>query len=192
MSFLLSCTSLGLQTCPMEGFNQRGLLSSLKVPQPWRYEAGLMVSVGRKYQGHQANDDDVGMKVRVSTFEPIERSCASTYHHPTPHHPQHPDPRGIGANSTPRFTLDEYMINPDALFISYTCIFNYFVVMFVRIVHLCQSLSPPMLTPESARRSSTEVTPWTSLRSSPRTPPMSSFPQFQRRSPLLSSRSLNS
>eukprot|EP00520_Triparma_pacifica_P011626 CAMPEP_0118636982 /NCGR_PEP_ID=MMETSP0785-20121206/2915_1 /TAXON_ID=91992 /ORGANISM="Bolidomonas pacifica, Strain CCMP 1866" /LENGTH=69 /DNA_ID=CAMNT_0006528149 /DNA_START=744 /DNA_END=950 /DNA_ORIENTATION=- len=61
MTFILSCTSRGLQTCPMEGINQRGLISALEVEQPWRYEASLIVSVGTAYQGEESNQDDVGM-----------------------------------------------------------------------------------------------------------------------------------
>ncbi|GMH74169.1 hypothetical protein TrRE_jg11176 [Triparma retinervis] len=89
MTFILSCTSRGLQTCPMEGINQRGLLSALDVPEPWRYEAAMIVSVGKAYSGGASNEDDVGMA--------------------------HPDPRGVGANSTPRFSLDSYLLSSPKL-----------------------------------------------------------------------------
>ncbi|GMI28370.1 hypothetical protein TrCOL_g7045 [Triparma columacea] len=89
MTFILSCTSRGLQTCPMEGFNQRGLLSALDVSEPWRYEAAMIVSVGKAYNGEASNEDDVGMA--------------------------HPDPRGLGGNSTPRFSLDSYLLSSPKL-----------------------------------------------------------------------------
>lgn len=87
MTFMLSCTSKNLQTCPMEGFNQRGMLSALRIPQPWRYEACLAVSVGTKYEdGNDAGVDDVGML--------------------------HSDPRGVGSNATKRLALSDVLLSP--------------------------------------------------------------------------------
>lgn len=59
MTFLLACTSRGLSTCPMEGFDAGGVRKVLNVPRG-RYSIPLIVCVGKS---HKMSDeaDDTGM-----------------------------------------------------------------------------------------------------------------------------------
>ena len=47
MSYLLACTSRGIATCPMEGYNTAGIRRLLKIPR--RYTIPLIVATGRPY-----------------------------------------------------------------------------------------------------------------------------------------------
>ena len=42
---MLACTSVGLSTSPMEGFDERRICSALKIPTE-RYKVPLVISVG--------------------------------------------------------------------------------------------------------------------------------------------------
>ena len=59
MTFLLACTSRGLSTCPMEGFDAGGVRKALDIPRG-RYSIPLIVCVGKP---HEIRDeaDDTGM-----------------------------------------------------------------------------------------------------------------------------------
>ena len=97
----------------MEGFNQRGLLSALDVSEPWRYEAAMIVSVGKAYNGEASNEDD-GENDRfgcegISSFHLTSSSSLTAVGM------AHPDPRGLGGNSTPRFSLDSYLLSSPKL-----------------------------------------------------------------------------
>lgn len=54
MSFLLTCTSRGLATIPMEGLNASSIRRVLHIPS--RYAIPLMVSVGRPYYDQEQED----------------------------------------------------------------------------------------------------------------------------------------
>jgi Nitroreductase len=61
MTYMLACTSRGLATCPMEGYNIGGLRKVLKVPK--RYGIPLIVSTGQPFLRKQDEcQDDVGME----------------------------------------------------------------------------------------------------------------------------------
>jgi nitroreductase len=59
MSYMLACTSQGLATCPMEGFDAQGIRSVLGIPR--RFGIPLIVSTGTKYRGDEEGVDDVGV-----------------------------------------------------------------------------------------------------------------------------------
>lgn len=66
MAYMLACTSRGLATCPMEGFNAGGIRQVLKIPR--RYAIPIIVSTGRPYVRPQKvevtetdTSDDMGM-----------------------------------------------------------------------------------------------------------------------------------
>mmetsp|Transcript_952 Transcript_952/g.1662 ORF Transcript_952/g.1662 Transcript_952/m.1662 type:complete len:347 (-) Transcript_952:1285-2325(-) len=61
MTYMLACTSRGLATCPMEGFNVGGLRKVLRIPK--RYGIPLIVSTGQPFLRKQEEcHDDVGME----------------------------------------------------------------------------------------------------------------------------------
>ena len=66
MAYMLACTSRGLTTCPMEGFNAGGIRKALQIPR--RYSIPIIVSTGRAYVRPEAiaatatdTSDDMGM-----------------------------------------------------------------------------------------------------------------------------------
>eukprot|EP00550_Attheya_septentrionalis_P011933 CAMPEP_0198301512 /NCGR_PEP_ID=MMETSP1449-20131203/51876_1 /TAXON_ID=420275 /ORGANISM="Attheya septentrionalis, Strain CCMP2084" /LENGTH=397 /DNA_ID=CAMNT_0044003613 /DNA_START=172 /DNA_END=1365 /DNA_ORIENTATION=- len=63
MSYMLGCSSRGLATCPMEGYNAGGIRKALGIPR--RYAIPLIISTGHDYHiaAAKTNDepDDVGM-----------------------------------------------------------------------------------------------------------------------------------
>jgi len=59
MTYLLGCTSRGMATCPMEGYNVGGLRKVLGIPR--RYAIPIIVSAGVAYKGDEDGTDDVGM-----------------------------------------------------------------------------------------------------------------------------------
>jgi nitroreductase len=59
MSYILGCTSRGLATCPMEGFNAGGVRKALNIPR--RFAIPLIVSTGVPYKAEVDESDDVGM-----------------------------------------------------------------------------------------------------------------------------------
>ena len=66
MSYMLGCTSRGLSTCPMEGYNAGGIRRALNIPR--RYSIPIIVSTGHPYvrpKDTPATDtdtsDDMGM-----------------------------------------------------------------------------------------------------------------------------------
>ncbi len=62
MTYMLACSSRGVATSPMEGFNIGGLRKVLKIPK--RYTIPLIVSTGSSYQREVEEEgfDDVGME----------------------------------------------------------------------------------------------------------------------------------
>lgn len=62
MTYMLACSSRGLATSPMEGFNIGGLRKVLNIPR--RYTIPLIVSTGSPYQREVEEEgfDDVGME----------------------------------------------------------------------------------------------------------------------------------
>ena len=61
MSFMLGCTSRGLASCPMEGFNAGGIRKALGISR--RYAIPIIVSVGLPYEREEEEEgeDDAGM-----------------------------------------------------------------------------------------------------------------------------------
>ena len=60
MTYMLACTSRGLSTCPMEGFDAQGIRNILGVPR--RFGVPLIVSTGTSYRGVEDEGvDDVGV-----------------------------------------------------------------------------------------------------------------------------------
>lgn len=59
MTFLLACTSRGLSTCPMEGFDAGGIRKVLNIPRG-RYSIPLIVSIGKSHKICD-EEDDAGM-----------------------------------------------------------------------------------------------------------------------------------
>ena len=57
MTYMLACTSRGIVTCPMEGYDALGIKGALGIP-PGRYSVPLIVSAGKPYRrgGNYAND----------------------------------------------------------------------------------------------------------------------------------------
>lgn len=60
MTYMLACTSRGLATCPMEGFNVGGVRRALGIPK--RYSIPLIVSTGFPFKREEEGEDDVGME----------------------------------------------------------------------------------------------------------------------------------
>jgi len=65
MTYMLACTSRGLATCPMEGYDAIGIKRVLGIP-PGRYSIPLIVSTGTPYQreatdGNENETDDAGL-----------------------------------------------------------------------------------------------------------------------------------
>ncbi len=62
MTYMLACSSKGLVTCPMEGFNAGGLRKALGIPR--RFAIPLIVSTGLAYKREREEEgfDDVGME----------------------------------------------------------------------------------------------------------------------------------
>lgn len=59
MSYMMACTSRGLSTCPMEGFDAQGIRNALGIPR--RFGIPLIVSTGTQYRGEDEGVDDVGV-----------------------------------------------------------------------------------------------------------------------------------
>ena len=59
MTYMLACTSRGLSTCPMEGFDAQGIRNKLEIPR--RFGIPLIVSTGTQYRGEDEGVDDVGV-----------------------------------------------------------------------------------------------------------------------------------
>jgi hypothetical protein len=59
MTYMLACTSRGLSTCPMEGFDAQGIRHVCHIPR--RFGIPLIVSTGMSYQGRDEGVDDVGV-----------------------------------------------------------------------------------------------------------------------------------
>lgn len=60
MAFMLGCSAEGLETCPMEGYNQEGVRGALGIGR--RYDVPLVVAVGKKVEGREEPEDGVGVK----------------------------------------------------------------------------------------------------------------------------------
>ena len=68
MAYMMGCTSRGIQSCPMEGFEARGIRRVLKIPK--RYSIPLIVATGNAYhkpssvvvESSNSSSDDVGME----------------------------------------------------------------------------------------------------------------------------------
>ncbi len=67
MTYMLSCTSSGLSTCPMEGYNVGGIRRALNIPK--RYSIPLIVSTGVPFEreAEEEGEDDVGMEHGTSS-----------------------------------------------------------------------------------------------------------------------------
>eukprot|EP01082_Thalassiosira_pseudonana_P015131 g13569.t1 g13569 contig82:25312-26763(+) len=66
MTYMLACTSRGLATCPMEGFDANGVRKVLGIPGGKRYGIPLIVSTGLPYRydngtNSEEDVDDVGL-----------------------------------------------------------------------------------------------------------------------------------
>jgi hypothetical protein len=69
MSYMLACTSYGLATCPMEGYDARGIKKALGITPSGRYSIPLIVSTGLPYYQQMTTTrdekddetDDVGL-----------------------------------------------------------------------------------------------------------------------------------
>lgn len=74
MAYMLACTSRGLATCPMEGFNAGGIRKVLGIPR--RYAIPLIVSTGLPYKREVEEEgfDDVGMGHGPKTQDGSNRS----------------------------------------------------------------------------------------------------------------------
>ena len=61
MTYMLACSSRGIETCPMEGFNAGGIRKVLGIPR--QYSIPLIVSTGLPYrrEAEEEGEDDVGM-----------------------------------------------------------------------------------------------------------------------------------
>ena len=61
MTYMLGCTSTGIATCPMEGFNAGGIRKTMGIPK--RYAIPLIVSTGLPYRREEEEEglDDAGM-----------------------------------------------------------------------------------------------------------------------------------
>ena len=57
MTYMLACTSYGLATCPMEGYDAFAIMDALGVPAG-RYTVPLIVCAGRPYRKRRGKDDD--------------------------------------------------------------------------------------------------------------------------------------
>lgn len=60
MTFMLACTSRGLASCPMEGYNVGGIRKALGIPR--RYSIPIIVSVGTPFIRDEEGMDDIGME----------------------------------------------------------------------------------------------------------------------------------
>jgi uncharacterized membrane protein YgcG len=62
MTYMLACSSRGLATCPMEGYNVGGIRKVLNIPR--RYSIPLIVSTGLPYVREVEDEgfDDVGIE----------------------------------------------------------------------------------------------------------------------------------
>lgn len=73
MTYMLACTSRGLATCPMEGFDASGVRKVLGIPRG-RYSIPLIVSTGSPHQKVGVNEeeetDDVGLSHGSSNMSP--------------------------------------------------------------------------------------------------------------------------
>jgi len=76
MTYMLACSSRGLATCPMEGYNVGGCRKALGIPK--RYAIPLIVSTGLPFKREEEGVDDVGMEHgsgasgRLSRRYPVE------------------------------------------------------------------------------------------------------------------------
>ena len=55
MTYMLSCSSKNIVTCPMEGFQARGIKRVLKIPSSSRFKIPLIVSTGLPYHNSDKN-----------------------------------------------------------------------------------------------------------------------------------------
>ncbi|KAL9189267.1 hypothetical protein ACHAXT_011757 [Thalassiosira profunda] len=72
MTYMLACTSRGLATCPMEGFDAAGVRRALEIPRG-RFGIPLIVSTGtphRRNVGEDEETDDVGLSHGGGSMSP--------------------------------------------------------------------------------------------------------------------------
>ena len=71
MTYMLACTSRGLDTCPMEGVDASGVRKALGIPRG-RFGIPLIVSVGTPYrrETEEEETDDVGVSHSSSSLSP--------------------------------------------------------------------------------------------------------------------------
>eukprot|EP00558_Chaetoceros_sp_UNC1202_P003284 CAMPEP_0197242618 /NCGR_PEP_ID=MMETSP1429-20130617/8321_1 /TAXON_ID=49237 /ORGANISM="Chaetoceros sp., Strain UNC1202" /LENGTH=90 /DNA_ID=CAMNT_0042702683 /DNA_START=195 /DNA_END=467 /DNA_ORIENTATION=- len=60
MAYMLACSSRGMATCPMEGYNVGGIRKSLGIPK--RFGIPIIVSTGEPFHRDEEGVDDVGME----------------------------------------------------------------------------------------------------------------------------------
>lgn len=58
MMYMLSCTSKNIVTCPMEGYQSRGIKRVLNVPSGGRFQIPLIVSTGMPYHTSDKSEDE--------------------------------------------------------------------------------------------------------------------------------------
>ena len=83
MAYMLGCTSRGLATCPMEGYNAGGVRKALKIPR--RYSVPLIVSTGIPYvrpEGAAATEPDSSDDIGITHGSPAKGSENSTPRYP--------------------------------------------------------------------------------------------------------------
>lgn len=79
MAYMLGCTSRGLTTCPMEGFNAGGVRKALNIPR--RYSIPIIVSTGHAYvrpKDAAATDPDSSDDMGMTHGSPANGSSNST------------------------------------------------------------------------------------------------------------------
>mmetsp|Transcript_63668 Transcript_63668/g.94523 ORF Transcript_63668/g.94523 Transcript_63668/m.94523 type:complete len:106 (+) Transcript_63668:93-410(+) len=80
MSYMLGCTSRGLSTCPMEGYNAGGIRKVLGIPR--RFSIPIIISTGLPYHQHEtaAEGDDVGMSHGAPLTSSLGGTCTDRFH----------------------------------------------------------------------------------------------------------------
>jgi nitroreductase len=80
MTYMLGCTSRGLATCPMEGYNIGGIRKVLQIPK--RFTIPIIVSTGIPYSSSMDVNDDAGM-----SHGPAATSSKADHSEATPRYP---------------------------------------------------------------------------------------------------------
>mmetsp|Transcript_14313 Transcript_14313/g.22342 ORF Transcript_14313/g.22342 Transcript_14313/m.22342 type:complete len:358 (+) Transcript_14313:109-1182(+) len=84
MTYMLGCTSRGVATCPMEGFNAGGIRKALKIPR--RYSIPIIVATGSPYKRPTTvveTETDTSDDMGVTHGPPASGSKNATPRYPT-------------------------------------------------------------------------------------------------------------